>query len=93
MTDLNNIKHNLEQQGFTLEDFEIQVENGEVKMVKPKKQYIVRKIIREQNRPVLEDINEVAELSTITAMDKDELAEMLVYALIKIDELEARMNG
>ena len=40
-----------------------------------------------------EDVNSVAELTTITAMDKDEIAEMLVYALQRIDELEARING
>lgn len=40
-----------------------------------------------------EDVNDVAELTTIVAMDKDDLAEMLVYALQKIDELEGRLNG
>ena len=40
-----------------------------------------------------QDINDVAELTTIVAMDKDEIAEMLVYALQRIDELEARING
>lgn len=39
-----------------------------------------------------EDVNDVAELTTITAMDKDELAEMLVYALQRIDELEVLIN-
>lgn len=44
--------------------------------------------ISELNR----DINNVAELTTIVAMDKDDIAEMLVYALQKIDELEGRLN-
>ena len=42
---------------------------------------------------VKDDVNDVAELTTIVAMDKDEIAEMLVYALQRIDELEARING
>lgn len=42
---------------------------------------------------VKDDVNDVAELTTITAMDKDELAEMLVFALQRIDELEARLDG
>lgn len=41
---------------------------------------------------VKDDVNDVAELTTMIAMDKDELAEMLVYALQKIDELEERLN-
>lgn len=40
-----------------------------------------------------EDVNDVAELTTMVAMDKDDIAEMLVYALQKIDELEGRLNG
>lgn len=42
---------------------------------------------------IKKDMNDVAELTTMTALDKDELAEMLVYALQKIDELEARVDG
>lgn len=40
-----------------------------------------------------EDVNDVAELTTLAAVDKDDIAEMLVYALQKIDELEGRLNG
>ena len=35
----------------------------------------------------------MAELTTLAATDKDDIAEMLVYALQKIDELEGRLNG
>ncbi len=40
-----------------------------------------------------EDMNDVAELTTIVAMDKDDLAEMLLYALQRIDVLEGLING
>ena len=42
---------------------------------------------------IIEDVNTVAEFATISALDKEELAEMLVYALQRIDELEGRLNG
>lgn len=40
-----------------------------------------------------EDVNIVADLTIITALDKDELAETLVFALQRIDELEGKING
>lgn len=39
------------------------------------------------------DLNETAEFATMNALDKDELAEMLVFALEKIAELEGKING
>ena len=41
----------------------------------------------------IEGTNDVAEMTVLNAMDKDDIAEMLVYALQKIDELEGRLNG
>lgn len=40
-----------------------------------------------------DDLNITAETAVYTAMDVDDIAEMLVYALQKIDELEAKIDG
>lgn len=59
-------------------------------------QYTIREwqeIIGIKTDLLQEDVNDVAELTTMVAMDKDDIAEMLVYALQKIDELEGRLNG
>lgn len=59
-------------------------------------QYTVREwqeLIGVKTDLLQEDVNDVAELTTMVAMDKDDIAEMLVYALQKIDELEGRLNG
>lgn len=41
----------------------------------------------------IEDTNDVAEMTVLNAMDKDNIAEMLLYALQRIDELEEMING
>ncbi|HZJ98834.1 MAG TPA: hypothetical protein VFC79_02445 [Tissierellaceae bacterium] len=41
----------------------------------------------------IEDTNDVAEMTVLNAMDKDDIAEMLLYALHRIDELEEMING
>lgn len=38
------------------------------------------------------DINDVADMTVLNAMDKDDLAEMVIYCLSKIDELEVLIN-
>lgn len=41
----------------------------------------------------IEDTNDVAEMTVLNAMDKDELAEMMLFCLQRIDELEVMING
>lgn len=89
---IEEIKNQLMQEGKDPNDFEIDVV-GDSYSITPKWFYENKQIAKEQDKPIIEDVNDVAELTTITAMDKDELAEMLVYALQRIDELEARING
>jgi hypothetical protein len=89
---IEEIKQELIEQGKNPDDFNITItENGY--SITPKWFYENKQIAKKEDKPIIEDVNDVAELTTIVAMDKDELAEMLVYALQRIDELEARMNG
>lgn len=89
---LEEINQDLIHHGKNPDDFNITItENGY--SVTPKWFYETKQIARKEDKPIIQDVNDVAELTTIVAMDKDELAEMLVYALQKIDELEGRLNG
>lgn len=89
---LGKITQELIEQGKNPNDFNIKVfEEGY--SVTPKWFYEDKQIAKEEDKPIVEDVNDVAEFATIIAMDKDEIAEMLVYTLMKIDELEARING
>lgn len=86
------IIHELEQAGQNPLDFNITIFEGGCK-VEPRYSFEPRMIAKEEDRPIIQDINDVAELTTLTAIDKDEIAEMLVFALQRIDELEDRLNG
>lgn len=89
---LVNIIEELINQGKDPNDFNIKIlEDGY--SISPKWFYETKQIAKQEDEPIIEDVNDVAELTTITAMDKDELAEMLVYALQRIDELEEMING
>jgi len=89
---IEEIKNQLMQEGKDPNDFEIDVV-GDSYSITPKWFYEQKQIAKKEDEPIIEDVNDVAELTTIVAMDKDDIAEMLVYALQRIDELEARING
>lgn len=89
---LKSIKQELIDDGLNPDDFNISEENGVIKVV-PKWYYEMKQIAKKEDMPIIDDVNAVAELTTMTSMDKDELAEMLVFALQKLDELEEKMNG
>ncbi len=89
---IEEIRKKLLEQGENPDDFIITIK-GNTTHIYPKWFYEIKKVAKNEDKPIIADINDVAELTTFTAIDKDELAEMLVYALIKIDELEARING
>lgn len=92
MITVEEVKDILQKSNRNPDDFNIKIfENGY--SVFPKWSYQPRQIAKEEDTPIIADVNDVAEFSTIIAMDKDEIAEMLVYALQKIDELEARLDG
>lgn len=86
------IKQEIINQGKNPDDFNIKItENGY--SITPKWYYEQKRIAKLEDKPIIQDVNDVAELTVLTAIDKDEIAEMLVYALQRIDELEARLNG
>lgn len=89
---LESIKKEMLDDGLNPDDFNISMEDGVIKVV-PKWYYEMKQIAKKEDVPIIDDMNAVAELTTITSMDKDELAEMLVFALQKIDELEERIDG
>ncbi|WP_324824974.1 hypothetical protein [Sinanaerobacter sp. ZZT-01] len=59
----------------------------------PKWYYENKQIAKQEDEPIIEDLESVAELTTFTSMDKDEIAEALVMALQRIDKLEEKING
>lgn len=89
---IDNIKQDLINNKQNPDDYDITITEYGYKVV-PKWFYETKQIAKKEDKPIIEDLNATAEFATITAMDKDEIAEMLVYALQKIDELEARLNG
>lgn len=89
---LESIIQELIDDGRNPDDFKITQKNGVI-MIVPKWYYEMKQIAKKEDVPIIDDMNAVAELTTITSMDKDELAEMLVFALQKIDELEERIDG
>ncbi len=90
--ELIDIEKELIKHGKDPKDFNINItENGY--STSPKWYFENKQIAKKEDKPIIEDLNDVAELTTMTSMDKDELAEMLVYALQRIDELEVIING
>ena len=90
--DIIIIEQELINQGRDPDDFYIKItENGY--SVIPKWFYEIKQIAKKEDNPIIEDVTTVAEFAAISAMDKEEIAKMLVYALQRIDELEARLNG
>lgn len=89
---IDEIKQELLEQGKNPDDFNVVItESGY--SVTPKWYFEQKQIAKEEDKPIIEDVNDVAEFATITAMDKDEIAEMLVYALQRLDALEERLDG
>lgn len=89
---IDDIKLEMIGNGQDPDDYDITITNYGYK-VEPKWFYEMKQVSKREDKPIIEDLNATAEFATITAMDKDEIAEMLVYALQKIDELEVRLNG
>lgn len=88
---LEEIKQELISAGKDPEDFNIEIKNNVI-IITPKWFYEQKQIAKKEDAAIIQDVNDVAEFATIMAMDKDEIAEMLVYALQRIDELEAKIN-
>jgi hypothetical protein len=74
----DKIKQELIDQGKDPNDFDIKTFKNAYS-VTPKWFYEQKQIAKKENKPIIQDV--------------DDVAEMLVYALQRIDELEARMNG
>lgn len=89
---LEDIKQELIEQGKSPDDFNIQIAE-EGFLVTPKWFYEIKQIAKLQDKPTKDDIDITAETLVLTMMDVEDLAEMIVYALNKIDELEAKING
>lgn len=89
---LEDIKQELIEQCKNPDDFNIQI-TEEGCLVTPKWFYEIKQIAKLQDKPTKDDIDITAETLVLTMMDVEDLAEMIVYALNKIDELEAKING
>ncbi len=89
---IEEIKQELIEQGKDPNDFNIKIiENGYT--ITPKRFYETKQVARKEGKLMKEDVDVVAETLVLAMMDIEDLAGMLVYALNKIDELEAKLNG
>lgn len=73
-------------------DFKITSTDDMLK-IEPQPSFEQRQVARQEDKPIKEDVDLVAEIALINAMDKDDITQLLMYALEKIDELEAKING
>ena len=89
---IEEIKQELTEQGKDPNDFNIKIiENGHT--ITPKRFYETKQVARKEGKLMKEDVDVVAETLVLAMMDIEDLAGLLVYALNKIDELEAKLNG
>ena len=89
----DDIKKELIEQGLNPEDYSILLEKNGYQIWKKEVAPNYARFATQEDKPIKLDINDVAEFTTVIATDKDEIAEMLVYALQKIQELEGKLNG
>lgn len=52
-----------------------------------------KQIAKEEDEPIKQDVDIVAETTAITMMDMETLADTVVYLMGKVEELEGRLNG
>lgn len=89
---MSNIENELRAKNLDPDDFNIILtDNGY--QVTPKWFYETKQIAKKEDKPIIGDVNDVAEMTVLNALDKDDIAEMLLYALQRIDELEEMING
>lgn len=90
---IEEIKKQLIEQGLNPEDYLILLEKNGYQIWKKEVAPNYARFAMQEDKPIKLDVNDVAEFTTIIATDKDEIAEMLAYALQKIQELEGKVNG
>lgn len=88
----NEMEKEIIEQGMNPKDFDIFIEDDR-RGYTPKWSYETKEIAKKEDKPIIDDVDTVADLVATTSIDKDELAEMLVYAMQRIDELEVKLNG
>lgn len=93
MITIDEIKKNLIDLGLNPNDYLILLNEDSYEVWKKEVSPNYARFATQEDKPIKLDINDVAEFTTIIATDKDEIAEMLVYALQKIQELEGKING
>lgn len=88
---IDNIKKELRDLGQNPDDFNINItENGY--SVTPKWFYETKQVAKQEDKPIKEDVDIVAETAVFAMMDIQDLAEMLVYALNEIETLKGMVN-
>lgn len=89
---LVDIKAMLSDQGHDLNDFDIEINEGGYS-VSPKWYYENKKIAKQQDKPIIEDVNVTAETIVYTAQDVMMLADTVMQLMGRVIELEAKVNG
>lgn len=90
MSVMEVIRQELVNNGKNPEDFNIEVKENFIK-VTPKWSYQIRQLVKEEDRPIIEDVNAVGETLAFVLMDNNDIAETLAFALLKISELETEI--
>lgn len=88
---IEEIKNQLMQEGKNPDDFEINVV-GDSYSVTPKWFYEQKQIAKQEDKPIIEDVNDVAITTAYVLEDTMTTAETVALLFIKISELEAEIE-
>lgn len=88
--DIGTIKQELLKQGQNPEDFDIQVfEHGY--SITPKWFHETKKIAKKEDKPIIEDVNDVAITTAFVLEDNMTVAETLAITLLEIENLKTEI--
>lgn len=94
--DKKKIEEDIRNSGYEVEDFKIEIRGNSVAII-PKPSYEIRKIAKQCDKPVIEDVNVVAETTVATMNDVNDVAETVAFLISEIKalkyELEVLKNG
>ena len=89
---IEEIKNQLMQEGKDPNDFKINM-TGNGYSITPKWFYENKQIAKEQDKPIIEDVNTIGETIAYNLIDINDIAETLALVLIEINNLKAEIEA
>ena len=89
---LAELENMLIEQGKDPNDFNITI-NEDSYSIAPKWFYEQKQIAKQEDKPIIEDVNDVGETIGYNLIDVNDLAEMLALALVEIDNLKSEIES